>query len=282
VISRRAALLSLAAVACTRRSTPDAGAPTRIVSLSPSTTEAVAAVGALALLVGRSRYCDYPPEVKALPEVGGYVDPSYEAIFALAPTLVVGARGPAGASVIDKLVARGIDTYFPETESLAQIEAMIAGMGARTGHEADAKKVNDDVRTRIEAIGRALAAAPKVRVVLLFGVTPVVAAGARTFASELLERAGATNAVTGDGYPTLDVEALVALDPDVLLDGASAASHGGETIPKTAAGWRDMRAVRSGRVVALADESVLRPGPRVALGVASLARAIHPEITLPS
>src|SRR5262245_6516220 len=128
---RRAFLASAIALACTRSKGVDAGAAPRIVSLSPSTTETVAAVGALSLLVARSRYCNFPKEVASLPEVGGYVDPNVEAILAVRPTLVVGARGPAGRSIADTLEARGIATFFPETESLAGIDSMITGLGEK-------------------------------------------------------------------------------------------------------------------------------------------------------
>jgi iron complex transport system substrate-binding protein len=76
----------------------------------------VFALGARARLVGRSRYCDYPPEVSRVPSVGGFVDASFEAILALAPDLVMGVRGPGGRALHDRLNARGIATYFPHTD----------------------------------------------------------------------------------------------------------------------------------------------------------------------
>ena len=86
-------------------------------------------VGAGASMVGRSRYCDFPPEALRLPQVGGYVDPSFEAILALRPDLVIGARGPSGSALAEKLEARGIATYFPPTESFGAIDVMILGLG---------------------------------------------------------------------------------------------------------------------------------------------------------
>ncbi|MEJ7733560.1 MAG: helical backbone metal receptor, partial [Polyangiaceae bacterium] len=111
----------LASSACKRAAVSGGGR--RVVSLSPSTTETVFALGAGAELVARSRQCDFPPEAARLPAVGGYADPNVEAIIALAPTLVVGARGPAGPVLEAALRGKGIATFFPETESLAQIQA---------------------------------------------------------------------------------------------------------------------------------------------------------------
>jgi len=261
---------------------PRAAKGTRVVSLSPSTTEAIYAIDAGPLLVGRSRYCDYPPEVRALPEVGGYVDPNLEAILALEPTLVTGARGPSGSGTADALSARGVATFFPETESFAQIDAMIAGLGARTGHDAEARVLVAKIHARIEAVARAVEGKPKPRVLLVFGVEPIVAAGPRSFADEMLARAGAANAVKdGQGYPTLGIETVLALDPDVVLNAATLESHGKERITKDTPGWQRLRVVREGRVVPLSDEAVLRPGPRVGEGLAQIARAVHPEAGVP-
>lgn len=133
-VSRRAVLaFSVSLLACKAKAKKDPSAVSRrarrVVSLSPSTTEAVCAVGATAQLVGRSRFCDYPPEVAGLPEIGGYVDPNLEAIVALSPDLVVGARGPAGAAIATQLEERGIATFLPRTETLAEVDSMIRGIG---------------------------------------------------------------------------------------------------------------------------------------------------------
>jgi iron complex transport system substrate-binding protein len=272
-------LVALVCVACRAAPRPNAHVtPSRVVSLSPSTTETVAALGALRVLVGRSRYCDYPPEVLALPEVGGYVDPNLEAIVALEPQLVVGARGPGGRRIDDALRARSIDTYFPEASSIADILAMVRGVGQRLDRTEAAEQVATRIEARLAEIAERTKTLDHPRVVLLFGVQPIVAAGPKSFGDELLSRAGAVNAVTtGSAYPTLDVEALAALDPDVIVDAAVGEEHGAQRITKGAMGWSRMRAVRDAHVVLVADEVVLRPGPRVAEGVATLAHALHPE-----
>jgi iron complex transport system substrate-binding protein len=254
----------------------DAGHISRIVSLSPSTTETVYELGALANLVGRSRYCDWPPEVTKLPEVGGYVDPNLEAIFALRPDLVVGARGPAGRRIDDTLRAQNIVTYFPPTETIADVLAMIRGLGDRISRHADGERVAARVEARLAEIANRTARAARPRVLLLFGVQPIVAAGPKSFGDEIITHAGGINVVTqGDTYPMLDIEAVAGLDPDVIVDAAVAEEHGAQRITKEAGGWSRVRAVQNNRVVEVADEVVLRPGPRIAEGVEILARALH-------
>lgn len=255
--------------------------PARIVSLSPSTTEAVFAVGAGDKLVGRSRYCDYPTEVKALPQVGGYVDPNLEAILALHPDLVVGARGPAGSAIADKLEAHGIVTYFPETESFAAIDTMILGIGERTGRAFAGRATVDALHARMSAIEKAVASLPKTRVLLVFGFSPVSVAGPASFPDEMIRRAGGTNVVTeGGAYPTIGAERVLALDPDLVVNAAMMEERASERLRKDAPGWQSVRAVRDDHVVAITEESVLRPGPRIADGLMLLAHALHPEADL--
>ena len=233
-------------------------------------------------MVGRSRYCDWPPEVIKLPQIGGYVDPSYEAILALRPEMVTGARGPAGAALSERLDARGIATFFPQTESFAQIDSMILGLGERTGHAAEAKAKVDALDAHIAAIEKAVAARPRVRVLLVFGLQPLSVAGPSSFADEMIRRAGGTNAMNeGGGYPTIGVERVMTLDPDLVVNAAMAEAHGQERISKDTPGWGRVRAVATGHVVGITDESVLRPGPRVGDGLATLARALHPEVEVP-
>lgn len=276
VFSRRHVLFFAIGVAC-KKPPPIAAdkKASRIVSLSPSTTEGVCAVGARDRLVGRSRYCDYPPDVKSLPEVGGYVDLNLEAILALRPDLVVGARGPSGSTITDALGARGVATYFPQTESLAEIDAMIAGIGERTDHAKGASDLVATMHADLEKLAMALDGKPVPRVLFVFGVSPIVCAGPGTFTGEMIERAHAKNAITeGSGYPTMGMERVLAIDPDVVVE-AAFGEQGAQAISKAVSGWGQLRAVREDRVTHITDETVLRPGPRVVRGIETLARAIH-------
>jgi iron complex transport system substrate-binding protein len=279
--SALAGLLGLAASACTRG--PRAARAPRVVSLSPSTTEALFAIGAGPLTVGRSSYCDFPPEALALPIAGGFADPSVEKIVALRPTLVVIARGPAGPALADALAKHGIETYFPETESLAQIEDMLRELGRRLGREAGASAAVAVIEAARSRVSRAVAGRPRARAAFLFDVSPIVAAGPGSFPADLLREAGGENVVTQGGlYPALDLEKLLALDPDVLLDGAGDEHATGSRVAalRDAPGWRSLRALREGRVRQLSLATTLRPGPRVGDGLVAVARALHPEAAL--
>jgi len=278
-ITRRQSLLVLmtaALSACSRAPAPGQK-PIRVVLTSPNTTETMFAIGAVDLLGGRSRFCDFPTEAQKLPTVGGYSDPNIEAIVALSPTLVIGARGPAGPALMDSLHAHGIDTYFPETETIAAIKTMILDLGKRVDHVADAERVVRDIETKQNALRTKLAGKPRVHVLFAFDIAPVIAAGPGSFTDEVLREAGAENVVTKGGlYPTIGLEHLLTLDPDVLLDGASdmqAVKSMKERVTD-APGWKELRAVKEGRIRQVGSDA-LRPGPRIGDGLWAVARAIH-------
>lgn len=290
-ISRRA--LGLAAVAFSlgacksKEATPpsDAGpfVAKRVVSLGPATTEALFAIGAGAFVVGRSRYCDKPKEALALPAVGGFTDIDLEAILALRPDLVTGVRGPAGNAVVLALEERKIRTFFPETESKAQIEALVSGLGERTGKSAEAATLVATMERDVEAVRAAVADKPKRRVLLVYGRAPIVVAGKGSFADEMIALAGLENACKAkDHYPTIDVEQVLTLDPDTILDasvgmGMDADDPGYFAQP----GWSKARAVREKRVVRVTNMDVMRPGPSFASAVATLARLAHGPAGIP-
>jgi iron complex transport system substrate-binding protein len=269
--TRREFVGAVLASACARK----ASSELRIVSLSPSTTETVAALGALANLVGRTRYCNYPAEAAAVPIVGGYVDANLEAILAQQPSLVVGARGPGIESVVRSLQTRGLATYFPETESVDGICTMVDGIGARIGKTPEAATLVSKIRAEIAMVTMSAKSAKRPRVLVLFGLDPIVAAGPLGFPNELLRLSGADNAIaTGPAYPALSMEEVAHLDADIILDTVM----GGASLQANTPGWKLVRAVREHKVVPLKDETLLRPGPRVAEGLRALARTLR-EIT---
>jgi iron complex transport system substrate-binding protein len=249
----------------------------RIVSISPSATEAVFALGRGDRLVGRSTYCDEPPEARAVPEVGGFADPSLERIVALSPTLVVGERGPAGPRLVEALESRGIATWFPPIGSLADIEAFLIGLGDRLDAKDAAAAAVARIRARAAEVDAAVAGRPRPRVLFLFDFAPIVAAGPGSFPDELLRRAGADNVVTRGGmYPRLGPEGVLALDPDAIVDGSAPGAYAEPPMAllRGIAGLDALRAVRAGRVARLEGTAALRPGPRIGDGLLQLSRVV--------
>jgi iron complex transport system substrate-binding protein len=273
-------LATTAVAACSRGHASAPAVADRVVSLGPATTEALFAIGAGPKVVGRSTFCDYPPEATKLPAVGG-IEPDLEAIVQLHPDLVVGPSGAWSSRFAGLLAGRGISSFFPaEIATLAGVDDLLSSLGDRTGTRTGAEHVVAQVRAREDAVDRAVAGLPHPKVLFVVALTPVVAAGPAGFDGDMLKRAGAVNVVTEDAaWPALSLERIVGLDPDLVIDASSATPGEPSRITPQATGWSGVRAVREGHVVALHDERVLRPGPRVAEGLAALAHAIHPEVT---
>ncbi len=269
-------LLSLAA--CSRSKLAAPLASHRVVSLSPSTTETLFAIDAGATLVGRSRYCDFPPEAKRRPVVGGFVDPNFEAILALQPDLVVGARGPGGQRLAEKLAQRNVRTLFPKTESIREIEEMIVAVGREVGQTAEAERVVANMEKRLAAVRGSAKTSGRPRVLIVFGLEPIVVAGAGSFADDVLQAAGGENvmAETGIPYPTIGIEQVLAKRPDIIVD-ARMGTEASSVITADRAGWREVPAVQNGRVVATRDERMLRPGPRVVEAIEELAKQLKAQ-----
>jgi iron complex transport system substrate-binding protein len=215
--------------------------------------------------------------------VGGFVDANLEEIMRLSPDLVVGARGPAGPLLARKLESLGIATFFPKAQSIAEIEAAITDIAAKVGLTEQGHAVVAAMRARQNAVTSAVSGEPRSRTLLVFGLSPIVVAGPDSFPSEMLLLANGENVVkSGGAYPVINAETLVTLDPEIVINGA-AAGKGGEhrTIDREAPGWRELRAVREGRVAVLTDEAALRPGPRTAEGIATIAHILHPRANIP-
>jgi iron complex transport system substrate-binding protein len=283
---------ALALAACTSEGTSaspgpsavpsSARAPSRIVSLSPSMTETVFALGRGEWLVGRTRFCDFPAQTSSIPVVGGFSDPSPERIVALAPTLVTGERGPAGPGLVSSLEALGVRTYFPALGSIDDVTKMIAELGARLDAPDRAGRIAARIGETVALARRTLAAVRKPRVVFLLDTQPLFAVGRGSFVDELLTAAGAENLVTSGGpYPRLSPEALVALRPDVVLD-ASSSAHAASADATARPAASPIAGIASDRIVAITSSTVLRPGPRIAEGVAELVRLLHgPALAAP-
>jgi iron complex transport system substrate-binding protein len=246
-------------------------------------TEIVFAVGRGPALVGRSSFCDYPEEAKAIEVVGGFADPNLERIVALQPTLVTGERGPAGPELSARLESLGIATYFPLTDRVSDIEKAIRELGEKLDAKAAADGVANELSEKVAAVGSRVAPEKRPRVVFLFDFKPLIAAGTDSFPADALALAGAENAVkTGSKYPTLGAEGLLALDPDVIIDGSGGAyAESADVLLRAITGLADLRALREGRVVRLQGSAALRPGPRIAAGIEQIAKIAHPRAFAP-
>jgi len=244
--------------------------PQRIVSLLPSLTESVCELGACGRLVGVDRYSNFPAAVRALPNVGGGVDPNIEAVVALRPDVVLMATSSRAAQ---RLEALGLKVLALEPRSSADVQRVIGKLGQLLEVN-DAQRIWRHIDAGVAAAAQSLPPAARGKRVY-FEVDPgPYAAGPGSFLGELLQRLGARNIITPEmgPFPKINPEYVVRADPDLVMIGERNA-HGLERRP----GWAGLRALRERRLcIFTAQESdiLVRPGPRMAEAARLLARCI--------
>ena len=249
--------------------------PRRIVSLAPSITETLFAIGAADQVAGVTTYCNYPDLARTKPRVGGMVSPSMEAIVALAPDLIVVSTEGNLREDAERLRALSIPLFVTNPRTLAGIESSIEQLGVLTGHEDAARQLAARMRARDDVLRRRVGSS-RVRALLLVSVQPLMAVGSRTFLAELLEAAGARNlAADAVGtYPVFSREAITQMDPEVVLVMSDAFADTA-VLPSLFPEWRMLTAYRNGRIVRIDADLVSRPGPRAVEGLEELYNALH-------
>ena len=254
-----------------------AGRSQRIVSLAPSETETLFALGAGDEVVGVSQYCDYPPAATRLPRVGSFLTPNVEAIIGLRPTLVIGLGLSSDTRELDVLRATGCGVMIMSDDSLAEIEAGIVDLGARIDRAPAARAMQSSINAEIDSVRARVAGTRRLRVLMLVGHEPIYAVGKRTYLDDLLTIANSENVADSSDqqWPELSLEYIIAARPDVILDGqmgtgAAAPNHFWDRFPI-------IPAVRNHRVYGYPQNPVLHPGPRVGKSLELIAAMIHPE-----
>ncbi len=255
----------------------------RVVSLAPSNTEILFALGAGDKVVGRDEFSDYPVEAKAIASVGGSMgEYSLEAIVALKPDLVLASElnSPELVSSLEKL---GLTVYYlPNPKSFEELYTNLETVATLTGR--DATKLTNSLKARVTAVDEKIA---------ILSYAPVVfyeidatdpskpyTAGVDTFINLIIQRAGGIN-FTGlagitDPYPQVSLEQLVVTPPDFIILGDSMWGTSPEVVAGRP-GWGTLTAVVDGHVYPFDDNLVSRPGPRLVDGLEALAKLLHPD-----
>jgi iron complex transport system substrate-binding protein len=256
--------------------------PQRLISMSPADTEILFALGLGDRVVAVTEYCDYPPETAGKTTIGGFYNPNIEEIVALSPDLVFAAPIHKD-QVIPQLEAKGIKVLAVTPANVEQVLEAIILVGQVTGVEKTAKSVTDNMRRRIKAVTdktAGLAAEERPEVLYLVWHDPLYAAGANTFHDELIKMAGGTNMVTEPDYPGINLETVIAADPDIILAGIGMGEGGDAPLifAQEEPRLRETSARQHNRVHGVDSEIVDRSGPRLVDALEEFARLIHPEL----
>jgi iron complex transport system substrate-binding protein len=252
-------------------------APSRIVSIAPSNTELLFALGLDDRVVGVDTYSNFPPEATHKPQMGSYLEPDLERIVAAAPDLVLATETHV-QTVLPQLETLGLTTVVLEPANLDGVFADMTLLGRVTDDADGAEALVCALQTQVAALQAKVAGAPKPRV--FFELSPdLYTAGPGSFIDDLITRAGGVNVAAGasEQWPQLSAEAVVAADPEVIL----LVDHGAGVSPEQVAsrpGWQHVSAVVADRIVTIDPDLVTRPGPRLVDGLEAIAAALHPDL----
>jgi iron complex transport system substrate-binding protein len=250
---------------------------TRVISLAPNLTEIVFAVGAGDRLVGRTSYCDYPPEAKAVADVGDTRTPGLERIIALRPQVVLISTASQLEVFTQQLQNQNIAVFVTDPRDLEGVYRSIQQVGEILGQKEQADLLVKKMRERASAVETAVKDKQPVRVFYQASGEPLYTAGHDAFVTDLMKRAGATS-VTADvpgAWPKYSNESALAARPEAIIL-PSGGSMGSANSAVTEA-LRQSPAALHGRVYKINDDYLARPGPRVIDGLEAIARALHPD-----
>jgi iron complex transport system substrate-binding protein len=252
------------------------GTPQRIISLAPSNTEILFALGLGGKVLGVTDYCDYPPEALNKTKVGGYANPDVEKIVALDPDLILVAHGTP-MEVVNSMAGLGLTVFGIKTTDLDDLLSDIRTIAEITDKEVEAQTLTFEMESRIQAVtNQTVELEQRPRVFYIVWHDPLWTAGSGTFINELIEKSGGVNIFQNvTGYPTISIEEVIARDPEIIITsswpGVYEWTMNSTELEVTAAR-------QSGSVYTCDDNLVQRPGPRLVEGLEWFAHFIHPEI----
>ncbi|MEW6083388.1 MAG: cobalamin-binding protein [Chloroflexota bacterium] len=254
----------------------------RIVSLAPSNTEILFAIGAGSQVVGRDEFSDYPAEAASIESIGGsFGEYNAEAILALEPDLVLAAEINT-PELVNQLEGLGLTVYYLKNPTtFEEMYANLEIVGQLTGH--DVTELVDSLKARVAAVDEKIAPLSE-RIPVFYEIDATDPSkpwtyGPGTFGSLLIERAGGYNIgdIATDPYPQISIEQVVAANPSIIILGDSMWGVTPESV-LTRPGWETLPAVASNSIFPFDDNLVSRPGPRLVDGLEQLAKLLHPEL----
>jgi len=253
--------------------------PLRVVSLAPSLTETLYALGVQDRLVGDTDFCDYPADAQKKTKVGGVINPNLEEIAALHPDLVLVAKEGNRVDTVRALDTLGIPTYATQARNVDEVLTTTQRLADLLGVPEVGNSLTADLHSRLDALHARLEGVPASRVLFVVWTEPPMSVGKDTFVADALRIAGATSIVDSkQDWPQMSLEEVARLQPDYLVFAASHFEAGTRDFEAIAnrPGWRILDAVRNRRFAVISD-AVIRPAPRIVSAIEDLARQLHPS-----
>ena len=257
-------------------------APHRIVSVAPSITEILFALGAGDQVVGVTTYCKYPEAAKAKPKIGGYTTPNLEAILAMRPDQVIMMKNRP--DVAQKLRQTGIDVLELQPENLAGVNEAIRAIANKIGEPARGRSLIQSIEKQLQEVAARPPRGPKPRVLFFVGRTPgavsdLIAVGQGSYLSELIGLAGAENALADAvvPYPQVNMEEVIHRNPDIIIDmghNEMVTESQKQAVKQLWKKYPFLNAVQHDAVFPISADYFVTPGPRVVQAVRDIRKMI--------
>jgi iron complex transport system substrate-binding protein len=259
-----------------------AESPKRVLSLAPSITEMLFAIGLDEEIIGVTNFCNYPPAAAAKTKVG-YTHPNVESLLALRPDMIAAPREFLRPDVLTKLDELKVPAFIFEAKSIEDVLAHIHTLGRIFKRTSAADAVTRHMRERLADITDQVNAAGKTRVLYVLSSQPLMTVGPESYIHQLIDLAGGINIAAGasGAYPRLNMETVLKENPEVLIFPGETTESVPESEQQTWTRWSGLSAVQHGRLHVVSSDMLNRPGPRVVDGLEQLARLIHPEVFTP-
>ncbi|BFU97134.1 MAG: putative Vitamin B12 import system, periplasmic binding protein BtuF [Nitrospira sp.] len=258
-----------------------AKAPTRVVSLAPSITEMLFALGLDEQIAGVTELCNYPSAALSKPKIG-YARPNIESLVALRPDMIVAPQEFLRADILVKLEELRIPVFLVEAKTVDDILMQIQSLGKIFNKVKTSDAITGTMRDRVARVTKRVATSKEKRVLYVLNSHPLITVGPGSYIHHMIGLAGGINVARSSEspYPRLSLETVLQEDPEVIIFPVGSV----ESVPKSEQNewnrWKSLSAVRNRQLLEVSSDALNRPGPRVVEGLELLARAIHPEVYL--
>ncbi|MDH3503017.1 MAG: cobalamin-binding protein [Nitrospirota bacterium] len=255
--------------------------PQRIVSLAPSITEILFAIGLNEEIVGVTEFCDFPPEALTKPKVG-YATPNLEMIVVLQPQLVLAPRSFLRVDLLNKLEQLKIPTFIFDPHTVEDIFAHIQLLGRMVGRPQEANAQAALMRKQLASLSSRLKDLPRPTLLYILNSEPLITVGPGSFIHRLIELAGGRNAAeeAAAPYPRLTMEEVLRQNPDILLFPVGRQEGIPQEEQDSWRRWITLSAVQHDKLFHVDSDLLNRPGPRIIEGLKQLVKILHPEVVL--
>jgi len=252
--------------------------PKRIISLAPSITEILFALGLHEEIVGVTNFCDYPEDALKKPKIGGFVSPSIEKIVSLKPDLIIAIRDGNREETIQRLHDLGFSVFWVNPKGFDGVMQTIKNIGEIGGRRDESMRIVKDMRRKKEDILSLTKSLPRPKVFFQVGCDPIITVGRETLADDLIRMAGGRSISENESvnYPLYSIETVIFNAPEVIIISSMESKKNYLNLIKMWQSWKSIPAVKRNAIYVIDSNLVDRPTPRIVKGLETMVHLIHP------